>query len=338
MLVWRGRSSTPRVCSPRWSTCRTRPAWLMAQYQRTFDLLFEPPILPTSCPRRRPGAARRARRARGGRGAARGRQERTGAAAGRARSGGGWSARRSTPRSRRDADGDALWTAGARRLGAQMPAPAEISRRYVDVLTENLGQPGFREVLVAVHDLDCASRSDRRVARARRARPRSRRAATAPGPREAEVVDFDGASANWSWIFWPARCACRSPPRRTSMQFPADGYWRGELHQLCDRPELAVRLLEEMAAVGVEQVIVVSAAPPAAAPHGLRSRPARPPRPDRRASSGRSRRPRSTTRCARPRPNFAGVFVIRPVHNPIGPFDFGGVYDEASDRRRTCPN
>ena len=31
---------------------------------------------------------------------------------------------------------------------------------------------------------------------------------------------------------------------------------------------------------------------------------------------------------------FRGVFVVRPAHNPIGPFDFGGVYDEASDRRR----
>jgi hypothetical protein len=30
----------------------------------------------------------------------------------------------------------------------------------------------------------------------------------------------------------------------------------------------------------------------------------------------------------------ASVFVIRPAHNPIGPFDFAGVYDEASDRHR----
>jgi hypothetical protein len=29
------------------------------------------------------------------------------------------------------------------------------------------------------------------------------------------------------------------------------------------------------------------------------------------------------------------VFVVRPGHNPIGPFDFAGVYDEASDRHRT---
>jgi hypothetical protein len=29
------------------------------------------------------------------------------------------------------------------------------------------------------------------------------------------------------------------------------------------------------------------------------------------------------------------VYVITPTHNPIGPFDFGGAYDPASDRRDT---
>ena len=31
-------------------------------------------------------------------------------------------------------------------------------------------------------------------------------------------------------------------------------------------------------------------------------------------------------------PRFEGVFVIRPPHNPVGPFDFGGAFDERSDR------
>jgi hypothetical protein len=26
------------------------------------------------------------------------------------------------------------------------------------------------------------------------------------------------------------------------------------------------------------------------------------------------------------------MYVIRPGHNPVGPFDFAGVYDEQSDR------
>ena len=32
------------------------------------------------------------------------------------------------------------------------------------------------------------------------------------------------------------------------------------------------------------------------------------------------------------RKRFKGLFVIQPVHNPIGPLDFEGSYDERSDR------
>ena len=32
---------------------------------------------------------------------------------------------------------------------------------------------------------------------------------------------------------------------------------------------------------------------------------------------------------------FAGLFVVRPAHNPLGPLDFDGVYDERSDRIHT---
>src|SRR5262245_48134877 len=38
---------------------------------------------------------------------------------------------------------------GAAQL--QQPAPAELGRRYAELLAENLGQPGFRELLVTVH-------------------------------------------------------------------------------------------------------------------------------------------------------------------------------------------
>jgi hypothetical protein len=38
--------------------------------------------------------------------------------------------------------------------------------------------------------------------------------------------------------------------------------------------------------------------------------------------------------CALAALNFPGVFVVRPLHNPTGPFDFQAVYDESSDRRR----
>ena len=30
---------------------------------------------------------------------------------------------------------------------------------------------------------------------------------------------------------------------------------------------------------------------------------------------------------------FAAIYLIRPSHNPLGPLDFAGVYDERSDRQ-----
>ncbi len=32
------------------------------------------------------------------------------------------------------------------------------------------------------------------------------------------------------------------------------------------------------------------------------------------------------------RADFNGIFLIQPAHNPIGPLDFAGTYDERSDR------
>jgi len=117
-------------------------------------------------------------------------------------------------------------------------------------------------------------------------------------------------------------------------EFPTDCYWRGERHRFCDRPELVGRLLDEVSAVGVEQLILVSPAAPAAVPHGLRHRPI-----DLRARFGEHVRSVETAAIqeaqAAAAGRFAGVFVIRPDHNPIGPFDLRGVYDEASDRFQT---
>ena len=35
--------------------------------------------------------------------------------------------------------------------------------------------------------------------------------------------------------------------------------------------------------------------------------------------------------------HFDAIYVIQPAHNPIGPYDVGGAYDEASDRRQDLP-
>jgi hypothetical protein len=114
--------------------------------------------------------------------------------------------------------------------------------------------------------------------------------------------------------------------------FSIDSLWRGETHRLCDRPAASNRLLEEVAAAGVSQVIVVSAVAPMHQPHALSA-----PRLDPQHRLGdflaaaESTALRDAAEMARLR--FDALFMVHPTHNALGPFDLRGVYDEASDRR-----
>src|SRR6187402_2686980 len=47
-----------------------------------------------------------------------------------------------------------LWNLIRGAAAIAPPARQDLGRRYVDLLAENLGQPGFRELLLIVHDLD----------------------------------------------------------------------------------------------------------------------------------------------------------------------------------------
>ncbi len=67
-------------------------------------------------------------------------------------------------------------------------------------------------------------------------------------------------------------------------RFSSEGPWRGEAHRLCDRPEGLSRLIEEAAAAGAEQVILVSASPTAGAGPRAQCRTIGPSRPSRRAA------------------------------------------------------
>jgi hypothetical protein len=120
-----------------------------------------------------------------------------------------------------------------------------------------------------------------------------------------------------------------------TMTFTPDAYWRGETHRLCDRPGSLMRILEELADLGVEQAVIVSAAPQLAGPHGLAAG-----RLDGRGrvgeylQSAEAAAVRDATRLVATRVPRMSTFTIRPEHNPIGPFDFGGEYDDRSDRRK----
>lgn len=230
---------------------------------------------------------------------------------------------------------DALWRLVRGASGGTRPEPGEMGRRYVELVGENLGQPGFRELLVAVHDIDA-----RRDLVGAVVSTETREAFTArrhgPGPREAEALDLTGPHA--ALLVDLLSGALRLPVATAAhpVTFPAEGYWQAERHHLCDRPELAGRVLDEMIASGVDQLILVGAAPAPLGPHSLRPRPG-----DLRSRVGAVVRSVETAAFdaawARALRVTERVFVVRPVHNPIGPFDFGGVYDDASDRQRTMP-
>ena len=49
-----------------------------------------------------------------------------------------------------------LWDLVRGAAQVRQPPPADLARRYTELLTENLGQPGFREMVVVAHDLDSA--------------------------------------------------------------------------------------------------------------------------------------------------------------------------------------
>jgi hypothetical protein len=214
------------------------------------------------------------------------------------------------------------------------PAVAEVGRRYVDVLTDNFGQPGFHEVVVAVHDVDARRDLTGAVLPAAVRGGFEARRADALGPREAETVDFTGPGRRLVADFVSGALRLPLMTAAHEVVFPSESYWRGETHRLCDRPELAARLVDELAAIGVEQLVIVSPTAPAGAPHGLRPRPV-----DLRARAGEFVRSVETAAVedavAAARARFSGVFAIRPGHNPIGPFDFAGADDETSDRRWT---
>ena len=228
----------------------------------------------------------------------------------------------------------ALWrliTGGAR---APRPDPADLSRRYAELLTESLGQPGFRELLVLVHDLD--TRRDLVMAALtephRRAFFGRRAAGSAAVPERAgETLDLAGAERDLATDVLAGSLCLPVFTEPWPVTFSADSYWRGETHRWCDRPGGIARLLEEVQAAGAEQVIVVSAATADRDPHTLTDL-----RLDGRgrigawlASEGAAS-VRDAVKAAAP--SFRRVLTVCPDYNPLGPLDMIGTYDERSDR------
>jgi hypothetical protein len=219
---------------------------------------------------------------------------------------------------------------GATQLKA--PTPAELGRRYVEMLVENIGQPGFRELIVTVHDADAHRDLLFALVGEDRRRDLIRRSTSAAAEaRRAEVFDLAGVARDH---LPDAVAAALTIPLATEWRrvtFALESYWRGETHRLCDRPASLIRLIDELIDLGVEQIVLVSAAPESPGPHALAS-----PRLDGRGRLGEylQSAEAAVVRDATTTTGGVRIFTVRPAHNPVGPFDFSGGYDDRSHRRQ----
>lgn len=231
---------------------------------------------------------------------------------------------------------DLTWTAlwdlvrGAAQL--KEPSHLELARRYTELLADNLGQPGFRELLVVVHDVDagrdlvCAL-----VAESRRAGLVRRASIEDTEARRAEMLDLTGLGRDH---LSDAVAAALTIPLATEyhqVQFAPEAYWRGERHRLSDRPAAIARVVDELIALSVEQIIIVSAAPESPGPHALGAA-----RTDGRGRMGEWMQSAEAAALrdllARDQGSSPRIFPIQPAHNPVGPFDFEGGFDDRSAR------
>lgn len=150
------------------------------------------------------------------------------------------------------------------------PAGPELGKRYVALAAENLGQPGFRELILRTADLETggvlpflllqdAQRAAFAAARSRAVRSRLE------GPPGAVDLRAPGYDA----LLFDAVATGLLPPLAAPVvrvAFPKGGLHAGETHRLGDATLAAGCGISEALAAGAEQVIVVSAAPEAAGP------------------------------------------------------------------------
>ncbi|HEV7500833.1 MAG TPA: hypothetical protein VGQ33_12555 [Vicinamibacteria bacterium] len=166
---------------------------------------------------------------------------------------------------------EALWEiARGPAISSRRPAEAEVGRRYVSLLSENLGQPGFRELILRTADLetggplpfvvlDDVHRATFAAARTRG--PRSR-VEGLPGAVDLRAPGYDALvfDAVMTGLLPPGVV----PVRRVS--FPRGGIFAGESHRLTEAGLAGGSGLAEAIAAGAEQILVVTATPEEARP------------------------------------------------------------------------
>ncbi len=210
------------------------------------------------------------------------------------------------------------------------PERADLSQRYGELLAENLGQPGYRELIMVVHDLD--ARRDLVFAAVAPAHREAFVGGTRPSAQRApDFVDIAGAGRSHVFDAVAGSLALPAISEPAAITFAADAFWRGETHRLVHRPAAVGRVLEEVARAGVTQVILVSSSASVDTPHALT--PARTD-PRGRLAEALVAAERAGIRDAvlAHEARFAAIVEIRPEHQPLLPFDVGGAWDARSDR------
>jgi len=163
----------------------------------------------------------------------------------------------------RDRLSRALWEiARGPALSDAPPAEAELGRRYVALAAENLGQPGFRELILRVADLETGGALA--FVLLQDAHRNSFAASRSRGPRsrvEGMPDAIDLRAPGGDGLFFDAVMTGLLPPlvapvRRVA--FPKGGLYGGETHRLTDATLVSGCGLGEALAAGAEQVIVVS--------------------------------------------------------------------------------
>ena len=171
-----------------------------------------------------------------------------------------------------------LWeVARGSAISPAPPSQEELGRRYVALLAENLGQPGFRELILRTADLDLGAalpfvvlqEPHREAFSVARARGQRSRTGGLPG-----AVDLTAAGAEG--LFFEAVATGILPPLATPLArvaFPRGGVFPGETHRLTDATLAAGSGLAEALEAGAEQVILVAGVPEEPATPGRRRGP-----------------------------------------------------------------
>jgi hypothetical protein len=254
-------------------------------------------------------------------------------------------------RSARERLRDGLWQlARGSALSGSPPKDAEIGKRFVALLTENLGQPGFREVILRTADLETSGTLAFTVLadEHRQAFPRVR-------GRNRTALDL--RAANCGPLLLDAVLTGLLPPLVTPVRrarFPRGGTFGGQVHRLTEATLAGGAGLSEALAAGAEQLVLVGAVPEAASPPAVR----RGPRAlvdaalgvlerqclDRElhvaetinrlvrtlgheTDSGRAWEDPATGRLYRE----VGIWVVRPERRILGPLEYDGSHDPATE-------